>query len=368
MHRATSGLLDPSSPSPPQPPTIHPFRTKCSIFLHKHPFPLKTSQIFNKSSSLARSLSTSTSGMEKLKHPLTFSPPLNLHPKPSPLRKFLCCSQFSSQESNPKPPESASTKISSLLWSIPDWADAVQERGMRKNRTLYTADDWRAHRSSRRHLRHFLSSLSSRVILSLVPPVLSFTSFAALIALYNSAVLAGWLPEFLPVLKASSLPYQLTAPALALLLVFRTEASYARYVEGRNCWMRVMAGTSELATLVMGIKGRYDNDDERIRRAALAYIMAFPVALKVSSCLPRWVSNSKSPVISIDFRNMYTSLMNITSENQEKIPKHYIFPSKRGKNQLGNKTVPKYREAYSTTASMSPPFPSFACCYCLNYL
>ncbi|KOM35158.1 hypothetical protein LR48_Vigan02g130800 [Vigna angularis] len=46
--------------------------------------------------------------------------------------------------------------------------------------------------------------------------------------------------DFLPLLHSSSLPYQLTAPALALLLVFRTEASYARFVEGKKAWTNVI--------------------------------------------------------------------------------------------------------------------------------
>ncbi|RYR63922.1 hypothetical protein Ahy_A04g021660 [Arachis hypogaea] len=84
------------------------------------------------------------------------------------------------------------------------------------------------HRSS---LCHLLLTLSSHVVLYLLPPVLAFTTFAAAIAAYNSAISAHFLlPEHFPVLRASSLPYQLTAPALALLLIFRTEASYARLV------------------------------------------------------------------------------------------------------------------------------------------
>ncbi|XP_020095074.1 UPF0187 protein At3g61320, chloroplastic-like [Ananas comosus] len=143
-------------------------------------------------------------------------------------------------------------------------------------RPLYTAGDWRHHRSSRRHLRHLLSSLSSRVILSLIPPVFALTAVAAAIAIYNYAASAGWLPGgVFPVLRASSLPYQLTAPALALLLVFRTEASYSRFQEGRKVWMQVIAGANELAGLVMSAKER-----DGIRRAILNYIMAFPVALK----------------------------------------------------------------------------------------
>uniref|UniRef100_A0A2N9HUW7 Uncharacterized protein n=1 Tax=Fagus sylvatica TaxID=28930 RepID=A0A2N9HUW7_FAGSY len=149
---------------------------------------------------------------------------------------------------------------------------------MRQKRTLYDHDNWIQHRSSLRHLRHFLSSLSSRVILSLVPPVIAFTSFAAIIASYNSAVSFHWLPGFFPVLKASTLPYQLTAPALALLLVFRTEASYSRFEEGRKAWMKVIAGTNDLARQVLS--GVDNSVNAPLKRALLQYIMAFPVALK----------------------------------------------------------------------------------------
>ena len=170
----------------------------------------------------------------------------------------------------------------SLLSAVPDWADAVQERRVRDRRPLYDHASWREHRSSRRHLRHLLTSLSSRVILSLAPPVSALTAFAAAIATYNTL-----LPAY--AFTASSLPYQLTAPALALLLVFRTEASYARFDEGRKAWMRVLAGAADLARMVMHRPPPHaprhrqadDEDDEPLRRALLNYILAFPVALKV---------------------------------------------------------------------------------------
>ncbi|MED6126365.1 hypothetical protein PIB30_116624 [Stylosanthes scabra] len=149
----------------------------------------------------------------------------NLNPKP--LSFNLTISSSLKNHSSKDPPFSQT--LISIFRSLPDWADAVKERGMQRKRGLYTHPDWLQHRSSLRHLRHLLSTLSSRVVLSLLPPVLAFTTFAAAIAAYNSAVSSHFLfPEYFPVLRASSLPYQLTAPALALLLVFRTEASYAR--------------------------------------------------------------------------------------------------------------------------------------------
>lgn len=74
------------------------------------------------------------------------------------------------------------------------------------------------------------------------------------------------------------MPYQLTAPALALLLVFRTEASYSRYEEGRKAWTKVISGTNDLARQV--IAGVENAGDAPFKNALLRYIMAFPVALK----------------------------------------------------------------------------------------
>lgn len=195
--------------------------------------------------------------------------------------KFLCSCQPSknpTSDSNQDPNPSSNSTLLSIL--LADWADGIKERGMKQKRSLYDHHNWVQHRSSARHVRHFLTSLSSRVILSLVPPVIVFTSVAAVIASYNSAVSLHWLPEFFPILRASSLPYQLTAPALALLLVFRTEASYSRFEEGKKAWTKVIAGTNDFARQV--IASVESPSDVMIKKAILQYIMAFPVALKVS--------------------------------------------------------------------------------------
>ncbi|XP_042397970.1 UPF0187 protein At3g61320, chloroplastic-like isoform X2 [Zingiber officinale] len=202
---------------------------------------------------------------------LLFAPRIPLTPR----APHILCS------SSDPPTDAEAPSLVRFLRSFPDWTDAVKELGVRKRRHLYTPDDWRAHRSSSRHLRHLLSSLSSRVILSLIPPVSVLTAVAAAVTLYNSAVANAWLPPgFFPQLRSSALPYQLTAPALALLLVFRTEAAYSRFEEGRMAWMRIMAGASELAGMVMSTRGA--EEDSIVKHSLLNYIMAFPVALKES--------------------------------------------------------------------------------------
>lgn len=201
-------------------------------------------------------------------------PPLN----PRTLSFKLHCSQYP----NPTPSSSSSSPFQpliSIFRIIPDWADEIKERGFRQDRTLYDHEKWVHHRSSYRHLRHFLTSLSSRVILSLIPPVIAFTLVAVVIASYNTAVALEWLPEVFPMLRSSALPYQLTAPALALLLVFRTEASYSRFEEGRKAWTKVIAGTNDFARQI--ISGVENSGDAELKKALLQYVVAFPVALKV---------------------------------------------------------------------------------------
>lgn len=206
----------------------------------------------------------------------------NFHFLPFPSKPTkLSFRVFSSRSADSPPPPSSTQNLTliSILRTVPDWADAIKERGMQQKRSLYNHETWVEHRSSRRHVRHLLSSFSSRVILSLIPPVIAFTSVAVIVASYNSAVTFHWLPEFFPLLRASSLPYQLTAPALALLLVFRTEASYSRFEEGRKAWTKIIAGTNDFARQV--IAGVESSGDALLKKALLQYIMAFPVALKV---------------------------------------------------------------------------------------
>lgn len=184
---------------------------------------------------------------------------------------------------NPDPSPShflASKNIIEFIIRFPGWADALKESGMpqRQQRGFYSHEDWLRHRSSLRYVRHVLSSVSSRVIVSLVPPVFTFTAGAVGVAAYNTAVKFSLFPSYFPLLHAASLPYELTAPALALLLVFRTDASYSRYDEARKTWTSVISTTKDLARhCAQFIKS---SQDVAIKSSLLSYIMAFPISLK----------------------------------------------------------------------------------------
>ncbi|KAH9331332.1 hypothetical protein KI387_003440, partial [Taxus chinensis] len=168
-------------------------------------------------------------------------------------------------------------KMKAVAWrmvnAIPEWVDEIKERGMQQRRALYTHEDWLKHRSSKRHIRHWLSSFSSRVILSLIPPMGALTVYAAAVAAYNTGVAGA---GFFPLLHASTLPSELVAPALALLLVFRTEASYSRYDEGRKTWTNVISTTKDFARHANAWIGSHGTRTPDL----INYIMAFPVALK----------------------------------------------------------------------------------------
>jgi predicted membrane chloride channel (bestrophin family) len=92
----------------------------------------------------------------------------------------------------------------------------------------------------------------------LVPPVIAFTSFAAIIASYRGFVIAlavavviAVAGVLLGVLDRGFPFYNIPRLSSSLLLVFRTEASYSRFEEGRKAWMKVIAGTNDLARQVL---------------------------------------------------------------------------------------------------------------------
>ncbi|MCO5562476.1 hypothetical protein L7F22_016103 [Adiantum nelumboides] len=109
---------------------------------------------------------------------------------------------------------------------------AAKEDDMVYRLTVYEHGDWSKHRSNRRHM---LAIATSRVVTGLLPPVLKLTLVASALVLYNwNYLLLGGPFLNLGLLHVSSLPFQLAAPALALLLVFSTNISYGRFDEART--------------------------------------------------------------------------------------------------------------------------------------
>jgi len=129
------------------------------------------------------------------------------------------------------------------------------EGSRRFRRTVYTQEDWLKHRSSTRLFKTLGGTLTSGVVRSLLVEVGVVTGFALAIVMWN-AVLFGYvdlanvahaaplgeIPGYLR-LTLPALPFTLSSPALGLLLVFRTNSSYQRWLEARITWGRVVAST-----------------------------------------------------------------------------------------------------------------------------
>lgn len=66
---------------------------------------------------------------------------------------------------------------------------------------------------------------------------------------YETLVANHAISEFFPSFRLDSEPFEITSFALSLLLVFRTDASYARYKNALDAWSEVKSTCKELARL-----------------------------------------------------------------------------------------------------------------------
>lgn len=107
-------------------------------------------------------------------------------------------------------------------------------------RTTFNFARWAAHRSTKRYGRHVLGMAQSRVLRGLTAPLLFVAGLATSVALAHEMIDAGWfsIPDRLHniLFINSYLPMTLTSTVLGLLLVFRTNASYARWLDARKAW------------------------------------------------------------------------------------------------------------------------------------
>lgn len=107
----------------------------------------------------------------------------------------------------------------------------------------------------------------------MLKPILTRVSIAMSVALALMAVHYLVTPISIP---EASVAHSLVGPALGLLLVFRTNASYDRWWEGRKLWGTIVNTSRNLArTASVHLR----NDPERLRRI-LALTAAWPYAAK----------------------------------------------------------------------------------------
>jgi len=109
------------------------------------------------------------------------------------------------------------------------------EESRKYRRTVYTGtDDWVEHRRSERIVANLWGIFFSGVVRQIRQQVLLVAAVATVIVLVDQSNV-GISLDF------PSLPFQLSSPALGLLLVFRTNSSYARWTLAHATWMKVVA-------------------------------------------------------------------------------------------------------------------------------
>ena len=126
------------------------------------------------------------------------------------------------------------------------------EESRRYCRTVYRHEDWLKHRSETRLLRNLKGTFTSGVVRSLVSEVAAVVLVALVVIVWNSAAFGYYdldnvlqpglfpAPEYLR-LQLPIAVFTISSPALGLLLVFRTNSSYQRWLEARRAWGRVVS-------------------------------------------------------------------------------------------------------------------------------
>ena len=92
---------------------------------------------------------------------------------------------------------------------------------------FFTQDKWERHRSISRYIRHLQTLFTSMVFVRTLEPIVCVTVVAMALTFWN----VHW-PQY--ALSISPIPHTLLGTVLGLLLVFRTNSSYARFDEGRR--------------------------------------------------------------------------------------------------------------------------------------
>ena len=111
------------------------------------------------------------------------------------------------------------------------------------------------------------------------PPIIALCTInATFVATFNYCVSEGRLPTLVPLLSVSSFPFTLSAPSLAILLVFRVNATFGRFDEARRLWGLSVIRTRDLSRQALAWI-RCPADTSR-KECLIRHVKAYPYCLK----------------------------------------------------------------------------------------
>ena len=115
------------------------------------------------------------------------------------------------------------------------------EESRKYRRTVYTETDWVEHRRSDRILSNLKGVFYSGIVRQIQHQVTLVAAAATvMVALHQFHALE---------LNIPSLPFQLSSPALGLLLVFRTNSSFGRWSQACSAWSRVVSNSRNMVRM-----------------------------------------------------------------------------------------------------------------------
>lgn len=124
------------------------------------------------------------------------------------------------------------------------------ESSRKYRRDVYTHSDWVKHRSEARVFANLRGIFFSGVIRQLRNEAALITGMAVFCVVWNDLIVPGAGGDaVLPCLKLPLLPFTISSPALGLLLVFRTNASYQRWLEARVRWGTIESNAKNMVRM-----------------------------------------------------------------------------------------------------------------------
>jgi len=187
--------------------------------------------------------------------------------------RWLCKLKYSTKTS----PVETESSADLLSLGFINESDNYKEASRLYRRTIFTSDDWLTFRSTERLFSNLSTMFTSGIIRGLWVEVGVVTLTALLAYFTNAAILNGLIPD-VPrdgtfMLALPTLPFQLSSPALALLLVFRTNTVYARWNEARCNWMRIEHLCSNIARQGMSYLEKEYREEHARRVVALSHVL-----------------------------------------------------------------------------------------------
>jgi len=152
-------------------------------------------------------------------------------------------------------------------------------------RTLsnFTFERWASHRSTDRYFRHMkmLALGKSSIIKGLAQPLLSVTVVSLLVCVYENLRIDGTVvPTWAPSLFIPQAPFDLTSFALSLLLVFRTNTSYDRWLESVTVWSNIANRSRDTVRQLISHLYEKDRGMSPLAAAMCRWVVAYARSLK----------------------------------------------------------------------------------------